>query len=91
MNPIKMWNKLSLFTKIMIGFVLGIGAGLVLGESATKLAFLGTILTRLLTMVVAPLVLGVDDKLADFVIPFGAVMNMNSTAIYEAVAVIFAS
>ena len=42
MNPIKMWNKLSLFTKIMIGFVLGIGAVLVLGESATKLAFLGT-------------------------------------------------
>ena len=53
-----MWNKLGLFTKIMIGFALGIGAGLVLGESATKLAFLGTILTRLLTMVVAPLVLG---------------------------------
>ena len=58
MNPIKMWNKLSLFTKIMIGFVLGIAAGMNLGESATKLAFLGTILTRLLTMVVAPLVLG---------------------------------
>lgn len=58
MNPIKMWNKLSLFTKIMIGFVLGIAAGVIWGESATKLAFLGTILTRLLTMVVAPLVLG---------------------------------
>ena len=58
MNPIKMWNKLSLFTKIMIGFVLGIAAGVILGESATKLAFLGIILTRLLTMVVAPLVLG---------------------------------
>ena len=58
MNPIKMWNKLSLFTKIMIGFALGIAAGVILGESATKLAFLGTILTRLLTMVVAPLVLG---------------------------------
>lgn len=58
MNPIKMWNKLSLFTRIMIGFVLGIAAGMIMGESATKLAFLGTILTRLLTMVVAPLVLG---------------------------------
>ena len=33
-----MWNKLGLFTKIMIGFALGIGAGLVLGESATKLS-----------------------------------------------------
>lgn len=52
------WAKLSLFTKIMIGFVLGIAAGLILGEKATSLAFLGTILTRLLTMVVAPLVLG---------------------------------
>ena len=58
MNPIKKWNSLSLFTRIMIGFVLGIGAGLVLGEKASAVAFLGTILTRLLTMVVAPLVLG---------------------------------
>lgn len=58
MKLLKKWNSLSLFTKIMIGFVLGIIAGLALGESATKFAFLGTILTRLLTMVVAPLVLG---------------------------------
>ena len=35
--------------------------------------------------------LGVSDKIADFVVPFGAVMNMNGTAIYEAVAVVFAS
>ena len=33
--------------------------------------------------------LGVDDETANFVIPFGAVMNMNGTAIYEAVAVVF--
>ena len=33
--------------------------------------------------------LGVSDEIANFVIPFGAVMNMNGTAIYEAVAVIF--
>lgn len=52
------WAKLSLFTKIMIGFVLGIIAGLIMGPKASSLAFLGTILTRLLTMVVAPLVLG---------------------------------
>ena len=58
MNPIKKWNQLGLFTRIMVGFVLGIAAGLIFGEKATKLAFLGTILTRLLTMVVAPLVLG---------------------------------
>lgn len=58
MNLLKKWNKLGLFTKIMIGFVLGILAGFVLGPKASALAFLGTILTRLLTMVVAPLVLG---------------------------------
>lgn len=55
---LKKWTDLSLFTKIMIGFVLGIIAGLLLGTKASGLAFLGTILTRLLTMVVAPLVLG---------------------------------
>lgn len=58
MNPIKKWKSIGLFTKIMVGFVIGIVAGLILGEKATSLAFLGTILTRLLTMVVAPLVLG---------------------------------
>lgn len=49
MNLLKKWNKLGLFTKIMIGFVLGILAGFVLGPKASALAFLGTILTRLLT------------------------------------------
>lgn len=58
MSLLKKWNSLGLFTKIMVGFILGIIAGLILGEKASSLAFLGTILTRLLTMVVAPLVLG---------------------------------
>ena len=35
--------------------------------------------------------LGVDDKIADFVIPFGAVMNMNGTAIYDAAAAVVVS
>lgn len=52
----KPWNKLSLFTRIMIGFVLGVLVGLVFGPKAAVLAPLGTILTRSLTMVVAPLV-----------------------------------
>ena len=52
----KPWNRLSLFTRIMIGFVLGIVLGLVLGPRAEVLKPLGTILTNLLTMVVAPLV-----------------------------------
>ena len=58
MGILKSWKKLSLFTRIMIGFVLGIVIGLVFGPKASAVAFLGTILTRLLTMVVAPLVLG---------------------------------
>lgn len=53
----KPWNRLSLFTRIMIGFVLGILVGLVFGPQAAILNPLGTILTRLLTMVVAPMVL----------------------------------
>ncbi len=53
----KPWNRLSLFTRIMIGFVLGILVGLVFGPKAAILNPLGTILTRLLTMVVAPMVL----------------------------------
>lgn len=52
----KPWKKLSLFTRIMIGFVLGIIAGLILGDRASMFNFLGVILTNLLTMVVGPLV-----------------------------------
>lgn len=40
----------------MIGFVFGIIAGLIMKEKASMFAFLGTILTNMLTMVVAPLV-----------------------------------
>ena len=50
-----------IYQELWWGFVLGIAAGLIFWEKATKLAFLGTILTRLLTMVVAPLVLGLFD------------------------------
>lgn len=53
----KPWNKLSLFTRIMIGFALGVAAGLIFSRQAAVLKPLGTILTNLLTMVVAPLVL----------------------------------
>ncbi|HIT64212.1 MAG TPA: dicarboxylate/amino acid:cation symporter [Candidatus Ventrimonas merdavium] len=53
----KKWSKLSLFTRIMVGFVLGIVCGLIMGPKASVFNFLGTILVRLLTMVVAPLVL----------------------------------
>ncbi|OEH90126.1 hypothetical protein ATO00_06575 [Loigolactobacillus coryniformis subsp. coryniformis] len=56
---LKIINKIrnmSLFTKIMIGFALGIIAGILLGKQATIFAVLGDILIRLLQVVVAPLV-----------------------------------
>ncbi len=54
---LKSWNKLSLFAKIMIGFGLGIAVGLVMGPQASMFNFLGTILIKLLKVVVAPLIL----------------------------------
>lgn len=57
MEIYKAWKSLSLFIRVMIGFALGIILGLVWGPQASALNFLGTILVRLLNMVVAPLVL----------------------------------
>lgn len=54
---LKKIGKISLFYKIMIGFALGIIVGLVMGPDAAMFNFLGTILIRLLKMVVAPLIL----------------------------------
>lgn len=53
---LKSLRKLSLFTKIMIGFVLGIVVGLIMGPEASMFNFLGTILIKLLKVVVAPLI-----------------------------------
>lgn len=64
------WKKIqniNLFAKIMIGFVLGIVVGLLMKENASMFAFLGTILTNLLQMVVAPLV---------FFVIVGAIANI---------------
>jgi len=58
---------MSLFAKIMIGFVLGTGVGLIFQEDAAIFAFLGTILTNLLQMIVAPLV---------FCVIVGAIANI---------------
>ncbi len=53
----RFWRNLSLVNQIMVGFLLGMAAGIVFGPAAGKLYFLGDILIRLLTMVVAPLIL----------------------------------
>ena len=54
MRGLGVWKKLSLFTRVMVGFALGIAIGLILGPQASAINFLGTILVRLLNMVVAP-------------------------------------
>ena len=46
----------SLGNLMLIGMGVGVAAGIVLGESATRLAFLGDIFIRLLTLVAVPLV-----------------------------------
>lgn len=53
----KWWKNLNLFKKIMIGFTLGIAAGVIMGPKTAMFSFLGTILIRLLEMVVAPLII----------------------------------
>ncbi len=49
--------KLKLPTRILIGLVLGVAAGLVLGDKAALFDPIGKIFIRLITMVVVPLVL----------------------------------
>ena len=53
----KFGKKLNFFTKIAIGFILGIAIGLIMGERAAMFEFLGLIMVRLFTMVVVPLVM----------------------------------
>lgn len=53
----KFFKKLSLFQKIMIGFALGIAVGFLMGPQASMFEFLGTIMIRLLKLVVAPLIM----------------------------------
>jgi Na+/H+-dicarboxylate symporter len=57
MGIIKAYNKIGIFTKILFGFIMGIVIGLIFGSQAAHLEFLGTIMVRLISMVVMPLVL----------------------------------
>jgi len=49
--------RLKLHTKIFIGLILGVAAGLLFGEKARIIEPIGTIFLRLITMIVVPLVL----------------------------------
>ena len=50
------YRKIPLFYKILAGFVVGILLGVFMGEQATSLEFLGTIMVRLISLVVIPIV-----------------------------------
>jgi Na+/H+-dicarboxylate symporter len=50
-------RKVKLHTKIIIGLILGVVAGLTFGEKASVIEPIGTIWLRLITMIVVPLVL----------------------------------
>ena len=50
------YKDIQIFTKVMIGFAIGIILGLVFGERVAFLEILGTVFIRLLNMVVIPLV-----------------------------------
>ena len=51
------YKKIQIFTKVMIGFAVGIILGLVFGEQVAFLEVLGIVFIRLLNMIVIPLVL----------------------------------
>ena len=53
---LRKYKEIQVFTKVMIGFAVGIVLGLVFGEQVAFLEILGTIFIRLLNMVVIPLV-----------------------------------
>jgi len=53
----KVYKEIPVFYKILGGFIIGIIIGLVLGEPAAHLQFLGLIMVRLVSMVVLPLVM----------------------------------
>lgn len=52
-----LWNRIPLWQKVLAGFVLGVLAGVVLGEKADYLKPLGDAFIRLIKMLVVPLVL----------------------------------
>ena len=61
MNPIKKWNQLGLFTRIMVGFVLGIAAGTYFWRESNKAGISWNYIDRLLTMVVVTIGAGTFD------------------------------
>lgn len=57
MPVVKLYNKMSPFQRVIVALILGILAGIVIGEPAGKLEFIGNAYIRLLQMTVLPYVL----------------------------------
>jgi len=57
MELLRAYGKINIFTKVLAGFAIGILIGLIFGPEAGRLEFLGTIMIRLISMIVVPLVL----------------------------------
>src|SRR5699024_12274425 len=53
----KLWGNMALYTQIAIGGILGVIAGLILGDSAGVLEPFGTLFIQLLQMLIIPLVI----------------------------------
>lgn len=53
---LRLWTDRELYTKILIGLVLGAVAGLVFGEPMARIKPLGDLFIRLITMLVVPLI-----------------------------------
>lgn len=52
----KLWMSIPLWLQILVGMVLGIGAGLALGDQATYLKPIGTLFVNTIKMLIVPLV-----------------------------------
>jgi Na+/H+-dicarboxylate symporter len=55
-NPLRWWFAIPLWQRIMVALVLGAITGLVWGEGALAIKWIGDIFVRLIRMIVAPLV-----------------------------------
>ena len=69
---------MKLYHKIMIGLVLGVAAGLILGENAAYLKPVGDIFIRCLQLIVVPLIL---STLITGVVSTGNIKNLGKTGI----------
>ena len=81
-NLIQKYRKIQIFTKVMVGFAIGIILGLIFGEQVAFLEVLGIVFMRLLNMVVIPLVF---CMLVSAMTEVGASKSLGKVGIYTTV------